>query len=185
MDRRGVGDLPQKDQQSRDVENRSITEECCFFRLVFDTEAPGNRSRWTFEPCCARGRALSGRSAAVPGRSNVRNPLGVHPQAGGRSYLSLRFGEAGLGFRSVLCLLNGCARRGQRGTQIRSGGTGLMMCASGTLNGSSPAANLASANIKGKWRIFHFAGPTRTGQRSYAGGGNCGPMDRSLFIALK
>jgi hypothetical protein len=32
-----------------------------------------------------------------------------------------------------------------------------MMCASGTLNGSSPAANLASANIKGIWVVFHFA----------------------------
>jgi hypothetical protein len=32
-----------------------------------------------------------------------------------------------------------------------------MMSASGTLNGSSPTANLASANIKGKWVVFHFA----------------------------
>jgi len=82
----------------------------------------------------------------------------------------LLFGAHSLACRCVLCLLNGCARRGQRGTQIRFGGTGLMMCASGTLNGSSPTANLASANIKGKWVVFHFAGHTRTGQRSYPEG---------------
>jgi hypothetical protein len=46
-----------------------------------------------------------------------------------------------------------------------------MMCASGTLNGSSPAANLASANIKGKWVVFHFASGRFAAH--------------SLFIALK
>jgi hypothetical protein len=32
----------------------------------------------------------------------------------------------------------------------------------GTLNGSSPTANLAGVNIKGKWIIFHF--PCGVGQ---------------------
>jgi hypothetical protein len=27
---------------------------------------------------------------------------------------------------------------------------------SGTLDGSSPTANLAGVNIKGKWIVFHF-----------------------------
>jgi len=64
------------------------------------------------------------------------------------------------------------------GPTIRTGGTGLVIT-SGTLNGSSPAANLACANIKGKWIEFHFASPTRTGQRLPPG------MDSCLFIALK
>src|SRR5260370_5678977 len=48
--------------------------------------------------------------------------------------------------------------RGQRGTQISAEAEpGLMVQkASGTLNGSSPTANLASINIKGKWVAFHF-----------------------------
>jgi hypothetical protein len=59
-----------------------------------------------------------------------------------------------------------------------------MMNASGTLNGSSPAANLASANIKGKWVVFHFAGPTRTGP-ARTGQRLALRVDLCLFIALK
>src|SRR5712671_4392771 len=47
--------------------------------------------------------------------------------------------------------------RGQRGTQIPPGRNGANGAnAPGTLNGSSPTANLVSINIKGKWVVFHF-----------------------------
>jgi hypothetical protein len=32
----------------------------------------------------------------------------------------------------------------------------------GTLDGSSPTANLAGVNIKGKWIVFHFPGGDKT-----------------------
>jgi hypothetical protein len=41
-------------------------------------------------------------------------------------------------------------------------GWGLRRMTPGTLNGSSPTANLAGVNIKGKWIVFHF--PCGVGQ---------------------
>jgi len=48
----------------------------------------------------------------------------------------------------------------QRGTRIfrfaLRNGWGLRRMTPGTLDGSSPTANLAGVNIKGKWIVFHF-----------------------------
>src|SRR5882757_6116096 len=58
---------------------------------------------------------------------------------------------------SVLCLLNGHARAWSAGDPIPPGRNGANGAnAPGTLNGSSPTANLVSINIKGKWVVFHF-----------------------------
>jgi len=39
---------------------------------------------------------------------------------------------------------------------LRAERMGLAAHDAGTLNGSSPTANLAGVNIKGKWIVFHF-----------------------------
>lgn len=52
----------------------------------------------------------------------------------------------------VLCLPNGCAWAQSAGEpKFVKTKRGLRCIASGTLNGSSPSANLAGANIKGRW----------------------------------
>ena len=46
-----------------------------------------------------------------------------------------------------------CDQRGIRVFVLLGGAMGLTICISGTLNGSSPTANLAGANIKGVWMV--------------------------------
>jgi len=64
----------------------------------------------------------------------------------------LRFLSKALAWAQFFVCLMVALVRDQRGDRdLRFGGVGLTMRASGTLNGSSPTANLASVNIKGKW----------------------------------
>jgi hypothetical protein len=57
-------------------------------------------------------------------------------------------------------LCSGAASGGRNDAQRWEWGVNDAHIASRTLNGSNPAAKLASGNIKGKWIVFHFPSVT-------------------------
>jgi hypothetical protein len=60
-----------------------------------------------------------------------------------------------LQFVCQMTALEVVSRKPKYSFRVRSG-WGLRRMMPGTLNGSSPTANLVGVNIKGKWIVFHF-----------------------------